>query len=297
MPPKSPRKPSPRPPAAAPPAASYRDRGSFLRQRRRMLAGLAVVFAAVVLISAAAPLAPRAWRRLFPVPPAPVRVPSVVRALPHDSGAFTQGLVYENGVFYESTGLQGKSSLRRVEVETGRVEQRVEIPEKYFAEGLASLDGRLVQLTWRHGEAFVYDKATFERAGGFRYEGEGWGLAFDGRRLVLSDGTDTLRFLDPATHAVVGRLRVTDAGRPVRRLNELEIVDGDLYANVWQTPRIARISLSTGRVLEWLDLSGLAEKVRAETPGVDVLNGIAWDAQGRRLFVTGKLWPHVYEIR
>jgi glutaminyl-peptide cyclotransferase len=152
-------------------------------------------------------------------------------------------------------------------------------------------------LTWQNGEAFIYDKATFEKKGTFRYDGEGWGLATDGRRLILSDGTATLRFLDPATHAVTGTLAVTDAGLPVAKLNELEMVGPDLLANVWQTPRIARISLRTGRVVEWLDLSALVTQVHRANPGADVLNGIAWDAQGKRLFVTGKLWPNVYEIR
>lgn len=229
--------------------------------------------------------------------PAPVRVPVVVRALPHDHEAFTQGLIYADGVFYESTGLVGRSSLRRVDVETGRVTQRIDVAAKVFAEGLASVGNQLIQLTWQNGEAFVYDQATFEKKGTFRYEGEGWGLAFDGRRLILSDGTATLRFLDPVTHVVQDTLAVTDAGLAVARLNELEMMDGDLYANIWQTGRIARISLRTGRVIEWLDLSDLVAKVQRANPQADVLNGIAWDAQGQRLFVTGKLWPNVYEIR
>ncbi len=228
-------------------------------------------------------------------PAAPVHGYEVVRAYPHDREAFTQGLVYLDGHFYESTGLNGRSSLRRVEPETGRVLARRAVDRRYFAEGLTHWGDRLIQLTWETGIGFVYDRASFEPRGTFRYEGEGWGLTQDGRRLILSDGTAALRFFDPETLREKGRVTVRDGGEPVARLNELEMVDGLVYANVWLTDRIAIIDPDTGRVTGWLDLSGLGPG------GVDagnaVLNGIAYDAVGRRLFVTGKLWPKVYEIR
>ena len=219
----------------------------------------------------------------------------VVATYPHDPGAFTQGLVYRDGVLFESTGLRGESTLREVRLETGEVVRRRALARQYFAEGLALWEDRLVQLTWTSGVGFVWDARTFDAVRTFGYTGEGWGLTNDGRRLILSDGTEWLRFLDPETLAETGRMRVTDGGRGVGNLNELEYVEGVVYANVWQTDRIAMIDPDTGRVAGWIDLEGLlpAEHRR----GTDVLNGIAWDSDGRRLFVTGKLWPTLFEIR
>jgi glutamine cyclotransferase len=230
-------------------------------------------------------------------PDAPARVDTyrVVRAYPHDRGAFTQGLLWLDGYLYEGTGLNGRSGIRKVQLETGRVVQQQSIAQQFFGEGVAVFGSSLYQLTWQNGVAFVYDRATFKLQKQFTYTGEGWGLTSDGRRLIMSDGTEYLRFLDPATFRETGRVRVTDAGRPVTQLNELEYIRGEVYANVWQTDRIARINPNTGRVNSWIDLSGLLSVL--ERPGVDVLNGIAYDPQGDRLFVTGKLWPRVFEIK
>jgi glutaminyl-peptide cyclotransferase len=226
---------------------------------------------------------------------APVYGYEVVNVYPHDREAFTQGLVYRDGVLYESTGLRGRSSLRKVRLETGEVLQRTAIDSRYFAEGLTDFGNRLIQLTWDTNVAFVYDLESFAPLRTFRYQGEGWGLTTDGTRLILSDGTPVLRFLDPETFAETGRVRVTDNGRPVEDLNELEFVGGEIYANVWTTDRIAIIAPATGRVTGWINLAGLMP--REATAGDAVLNGIAWDAARQRLFVTGKLWPRLFEIR
>ena len=227
----------------------------------------------------------------------PVRVFTfeVVRSYPHDAGAFTQGLIYRDGFLYESTGLNGQSSLRRVRLETGEVLQKKELARRYFAEGLAEFNGELFQLTWDTKVGFVYDRQTFEPKRTFQYRGEGWGLTYDGGRLIMSDGSATLRYLDPATMAESGRISVTDRGVKVTRLNELEYIKGRIYANVWFTDRIAIIDPATGHVTAWVDLAGLmaAKGLGAQA----VLNGIAYDAAGDRLFVTGKMWPRLFEIR
>ena len=226
---------------------------------------------------------------------APVFGYEVVNVYPHDRSAFTQGLLYRDGVLYESTGLNGRSSLRKVQLETGKVLQQISVESRYFAEGLTDWGSRLVQLTYQTNVGFVYDLASFKRLQTFSYEGEGWGLARDARRLVMSDGTPTLRFLDPQTFRVTGRLPVTDGNLPVDDLNELEMIDGQIYANVWLTDRIAMISPDSGRVTGWINLAGLMP--RGSVSGDAVLNGIAYDAQRKRLFVTGKLWPSLFEIR
>ena len=226
---------------------------------------------------------------------APVYGYEVVNVYPHDRNAFTQGLLYRDGVLYESTGLNGQSSLRKVQLETGKVLQHINVENRYFAEGLTDWGSRLVQLTWNTNVGFIYDLASFKRLQTFSYEGEGWGLTRDARRIVMSDGTPTLRFLDPQTFKVTGRMPVTDGNVPVDDLNELEMIDGQVYANVWMTDRIAMISPETGRVTGWINLAGLMP--RASLSGDAVLNGIAYDAQRRRLFVTGKLWPSLFEIR
>jgi glutamine cyclotransferase len=226
---------------------------------------------------------------------APVYGYQVVRAYPHDPQAFTQGLVYLDGVLYEGTGLVGRSSIRKVRLENGEVLQIQKTDAEYFGEGIAVWGNTLVQLTWQGGVGFVYDRETFQRKRTFTYKGEGWGLAYGGTRLAMSDGTAYIRFLDPATLAETSRMLVRDGSTPVPNLNELEFVKGEIFANVWQTDRIARISPKTGQVTGWIDLAGLLDPRDAR--GVDVLNGIAYDAKNDRLFVTGKLWPRLFEIK
>jgi glutaminyl-peptide cyclotransferase len=226
---------------------------------------------------------------------APVYGFEVVNVYPHDRNAFTQGLLYRDGVLYESTGLNGQSSLRKVELETGKVLQQISVDRRYFAEGLTDWSSHLVQLTWNTNIGFVYDLATFKQLQTFSYQSQGWGLAHDDRRLVMSDGSATLRYLDPEKLTVTGQVQVTDGGVPVRDLNELEFIDGQVYANVWLTDRIAMIAPDSGRVTGWINLAGLL--ARGVVSDDAVLNGIAYDALRKRLFVTGKLWPSLFEIR
>jgi glutaminyl-peptide cyclotransferase len=227
----------------------------------------------------------------------PIDTFHVVHIYPHDPDAFTQGLVYVEGHLYESTGRNGQSSVRRVDVESGRILQKYELPSEYFGEGLTDWGSRLVQLTWTSGKGFVYDRASFKLLRTFRYQGEGWGLTHDEKSLILSDGTPTLRFLDPETFRIERRLDVIDEhGRPVENLNELEFIRGEIFANIWHEDRMARISRQTGRVLGWVDMSGLREQAGASGPEA-VLNGIAYDATAGRIFVTGKLWPRLFEIK
>jgi glutaminyl-peptide cyclotransferase len=228
--------------------------------------------------------------------PAPVQSYKVVATFPHDPSSFTQGLVFADGELYESTGLEGESTLRRVDITTGKTLQRIDVPSQYFAEGLALVGDELLQLTWRSKVGFVYDRRTFKQKRTFRYETEGWGIAYDGSsRLVMSDGSDTLSFLDPKTFAPMKTLKVQDAGRPVGNLNELEWIEGEIWANVWMTDRIARISPNTGEVNAWIDLSTLYPQSQ-RVPPADVMNGIAYDKATRRIFITGKKWPRLYQI-
>jgi glutamine cyclotransferase len=220
----------------------------------------------------------------------------VVHTWPHDPAAFTQGLVYRDGDFLESTGLIGESTLRDVELETGRVLKQVSIGSEYFGEGLAVIGTRAYQLTWQNRIGFIYDAFTFKREGEFVYDGEGWGLATDGKSLVLSDGTSQIRFLDPATFRLVRAITVTESGRPLARLNELEWINGEIFANVWQTDEVVRIDPSSGVVRGVIDFAGLLPS-NERRPDTDVLNGIAYDAERDRLFITGKRWPRVYEVR
>lgn len=220
----------------------------------------------------------------------------VVHTYPHDPQAYTQGLIFEDGHLYESTGLNGQSSLRMVDLNSGRVLQKVSVPSQYFAEGLTSWGSTLIQLTWQSHIAFVYDRFSFRQLRTLNYDGEGWGLTEDGKDLILSDGTATLRFLEPVTFHEVRRVEVRDGGDKVDQLNELEYVHGQIYANVWHTDRIARISPATGNVLGWIDLRGILAKGQVTDPEA-VLNGIAYDAAHDRLFVTGKLWPSLFEIK
>lgn len=226
-------------------------------------------------------------------PTAPIVAVQQVRSYPHDSTAFTQGLVWREGKLYESTGRYGESSLRLVELETGRVIQKVDLADTYFAEGLAALGDTLYQLTWKEGVAFKYDANTLRPAGQVAYTGEAWGLTSDGRRLIVSDGSSYLTFIDPRTFQIDTTLRVTNGGRPVDQLNELEWVRGEVWANVWHTQQIVRIDPRTGRVKGVLDLTSIIPPVR-DPEGV--LNGTAYDPQANRLLVTGKLWPRLYEI-
>jgi glutaminyl-peptide cyclotransferase len=219
----------------------------------------------------------------------------VAREFPHDTAAFTQGLVWHDGTMYESTGQVGQSNIRRVAVETGAVEQRRDLAPPHFGEGIAIVGEKLFQLTWQSGVAYVYDRQSFAPRGEFRYEGEGWGLTTDGSQLIMSDGTAALRFLDPETFAESHRITVTENGTPVKNLNELEWVKGEVWANVWTTDRIARIDPQTGAVVGWINLTGLLP-ASLRSGREDVLNGIAYDAAGDRIFVTGKKWSRLYQI-
>jgi glutaminyl-peptide cyclotransferase len=220
----------------------------------------------------------------------------IVHTYPHDPLAFTQGLLYKDGVLYEGTGLEEQSSIRKVKLETGEVLQKRDVPGQYFGEGIVVWKDRLLELTWKAEKGFIYDLATFNPKGDFPYPGEGWGLTTDGKRIIMSDGTAELRFWDPETLKETGRITVTEDGRPLPELNELEWVKGEIYANVWQTERIVRIDPNTGKVVGSIDCRGLLT-ADDHTPLTDVLNGIAYDAKGDRLFVTGKRWPKLFEIK
>ncbi|HZE70285.1 MAG TPA: glutaminyl-peptide cyclotransferase [Pyrinomonadaceae bacterium] len=220
----------------------------------------------------------------------------VVNAFPHDANAFTQGLVFRQGKLFESTGQEGRSSLREVELETGQVLRKVDVPPPYFAEGLTLLNNKLYQLTWQHQLGFVYDVQTFQQINEFAYSGEGWGLTDDGESLILSDGTNRIRFLDPTSFSVIRTISVYNMRQPVTEINELEYIHGEIYANIWHENRIARINPQDGRVTGWIDLTGLRSQVEVHDDEA-VLNGIAYDSEKDRLFVTGKLWPKLFEIR
>lgn len=219
----------------------------------------------------------------------------VVRVRPHDRDAFTQGLAYVDGVLFESTG-RHPSTIRRVRLDDGVVQQRIDLPADLFGEGLTEIDGRLFTLTWKNGKGFVWNAADLSLLGEFSLQGEGWGLTDDGTRLIVSDGTPVLRFLDPATRTETGRVEVTFRGDPLPQLNELEWIDGEVWANVWTQDAIVRIDPATGVVTGVVDLTGLLPD-RSGMESDDVLNGIAWDPGSRRLFVTGKNWPSLFEIR
>jgi len=225
----------------------------------------------------------------------PVYMYNVTNVYPHDRNAFTQGLVFEDGFLYEGTGLYGRSSLRKVELESGEVLQIYELPEQFFGEGITIFEDKIIQLTWKSHVGFVYDKESLESLQQFSYSTDGWGITHDGERLIMSDGTSTLYFLNPETFERIGQIEVFDHRGPVTKLNELEYVEKHIYANIWQTDRIAIISPETGRVVAWIDLTGLLTEEDRSQP-VNVLDGIAYDAEADRLFVTGKLWPKLFEI-
>ena len=249
----------------------------------------------------------RAWRVALAVPLAAMATPggaetrwTLVKTYPHDPAAFTEGLLIHDGLLYESTGLVGQSEIRVQRIKDGKVLRRVKVPSPYFGEGIVLWKTRLLSLTWRDGKGFIWSADTLRKTGEFAYGGEGWALTHDGRRLIMSDGTAQLRLLDPDTLKETGRISVRDGnGAPVPMLNELEYVDGEILANVWLTNRIARIDPATGLVKDWIDLSPLVKRVQADgaSGSDDVLNGIAWNATARRLYVTGKNWPRLFEIR
>ena len=220
----------------------------------------------------------------------------VVKEYPHDPKAYSQGLIFVDGTLYEGTGKYRESTLRRVDLNTGRVQQQIALSNSVFGEGITAWDDTIIQLTWKANVGMVYDRQTFQLRRKFRYSGEGWGITHDGRNLIVSDGTSSLRFIDPKTFRVVRRLTVSSGGNRVRHLNELEFVEGEILANVWYKDYIVRISPSTGEVTGYIDLSRLwPQHQRPDREAV--LNGIAYDEVGKRLFVTGKNWPRLYEIR
>jgi glutamine cyclotransferase len=228
----------------------------------------------------------------------------VVKTHPHDPNAFTQGLAYENGFLYEGTGIYGKSTLRRVDLDTGQILQIYKLPDKYFGEGMTIFKDKIYQLTYKSKIGFVYDKSSFKLLQRFNYptlrpgsgQAEGWGITHDGKNLIMSDGSSTLYLWDPETLQRTGSIKVRDNGVPVSGLNELEYIKGQLFANVWPTERIAIISPQTGQVTGWIYMQGLLSQQELNKP-VDVLNGIAYDADDDRLFITGKFWPKLFEIK
>lgn len=231
-----------------------------------------------------------------PTPKGPQRLSvRVVSTRPHDTGAYTQGLVWHQGSLYESDGLYASSSLRQVDPATGAVKRQVKVPDRYFAEGLALVGDRLVQLTWQEGTAFVYRASDFEKVREISYQGEGWGLCYDGKRLIMSDGSDRLAFRDPETFTVLGSIQVRLGGAPVDKLNELECVDGAVYANVWTTEDILRIDPATGEVTAVINASGLLAAADYQA-GAEVLNGIAWMPETKTFLITGKHWPLMFEV-
>jgi glutaminyl-peptide cyclotransferase len=231
---------------------------------------------------------------------APQQVPvysyEVVASYPHDTAAYTQGLVFRDGLLYESTGQYDKSTLRRVELKKGKVKKKIEVPGQYFAEGMTILNDKIYQVTWQSEKGFIYDLKDFKLEREFTYQGEGWGLTNDGQFLILSDGTNQLRFLEPQTFQVTRTVSVFDDKQPLGNLNELEYIRGEIYANVWKTDRIVRLDPQTGRILAWVDLTGLRPEETLNN-GENVLNGIAFDEEHDRLYVTGKRWPKIFEIR
>lgn len=220
----------------------------------------------------------------------------IIKVFPHDPEAFTQGLVFDRGALYEGTGLLGKSSLRKVDPKTGHTLKMVQVPDQYFGEGITLWGDRIIQLTWKSGIGLVYDRETFRLLKRFDYFTEGWGITQDGKQLIMSDGTSFLHFWDPRRLKEIKRIQVQDHGVPISGLNELEYIKGEVFANVYPSDRIVRISPQTGRVTGWIDLRGLLSAKDRSRP-VDVLNGIAYDAREDRILVTGKYWPHLFEIR
>ncbi|MGH9897980.1 MAG: glutaminyl-peptide cyclotransferase [Pyrinomonadaceae bacterium] len=267
---------------------------------------LRVVIVVMAFISAGCPGEPAPGEPAGATGNTPGNLPvygyEVVGSWTHDREAYTQGLVIRDGALYESTGLNGKSTLRRVSLESGEVFKKIDLARHYFAEGITILNDRIYQLTWVDHKGFIYDRNTFEKLGEFSYDGEGWGLTDDNKSLILSDGTSTIRFIDPESFHVTRTIEVTDNNRPLKEINELEYMKGEIFANVWHDERIARIDPATGKVTAWIDLRGLRERAFTEsgTAEIDqekVLNGIAYDQAHDKLYVTGKLWPRLFEIK
>jgi len=225
----------------------------------------------------------------------PVYSYQVLNTYPHDQSAFTEGLVFEEGFLYEGTGLYECSDLRRVELETGKLLQVRELPNQYFGEGITIYENKIIQLTWKSHLGFIYDKYNFELLQEFHYPNEGWGITYDGKSIIMSDGTSTLHFLDPETFEEISRIEVCENNIPVTKINELEYVQGEIFANIWLTDRIARINPLTGRITGWIDLKGILNREDCSEK-VDVLNGIAYDEKNNRLWITGKFWPKLFEI-
>jgi len=228
--------------------------------------------------------------------PIPWYTYEVVHTWPHDHTAFTEGLVYFDGAMYESTGLVGQSKLRKYDLQTGKIQREIDLPEGYFGEGLAILNGKAYQLTYKTGKAFVYDLNTFNKEGEFNYDGEGWGMTTDGKSLIMDNGSEQIFFRDPATFAVQRTINVIANGHAITNINELEYIKGELFANVWKTMAVLRIDPATGQVLGAIDFTGLLAQEDLQQQ-IDVMNGIAYDTAGDRLFVTGKWWPKIYEVR
>jgi len=224
----------------------------------------------------------------------PTYTPGIHNTLPHDPGAFTEGLFYSDGFLYESTGMNGQSTLRKVDIETGKTIQKIDLSSRYFGEGIAAYNDKIIMLTWQDKKGFVYDKKTFQLIKEFTYKTEGWGLTCDGKYLIMSDGTNVLYYLNPEDFSVVKRIKVRANGKPVRYLNELEYINGNIYANIWQTDRIAIIQ-PDGEVIGWLDLKGILSPADC-TANIDVLNGIAYNASDKRIYVTGKYWCKLFEL-
>lgn len=260
--------------------------------RRGLRSGLTAM---LLLVLVAAPIAAAQAPAFATV--APVRSYEIVARYPHDVTAFTEGLICLDGKLYEGTGLNGQSQLRLVDLQTGAVLESRNLSSDEFGEGVTILDGMVYQLTWKSNIAHVYDLESFDEVASFAYTGEGWGLTTDGMSLIMSNGSDQIVFRDPETFAITKTISVLDGEHPVFQLNELEYIDGVIWANVWQTNLIARIDAETGKVIDWLDLSALDAEVRTASPDVDVLNGIAWNADIGTVLVTGKNWPTLFEIR
>jgi glutamine cyclotransferase len=227
---------------------------------------------------------------------APIAKAAVVNVFPHDPESYTEGLVYHEGYLYESTGLKGKSSLNKLDIITGKVIKKIDLSREYFGEGMTIIGNKIYQLTWLNQVGFIYDLSSFQEIGKFSYQGEGWGLTTDGKYLIMSNGTSVISFLDPETFGVIRKIEVRDGKNPVNNLNELEFIQGEIWANVFMEDIIVRIAPQTGKVLGWIDLSNLYSML-PDSERRDVLNGIAYDQEGDRIFVTGKFWPKIFEIK
>jgi glutamine cyclotransferase len=264
----------------------------YLRERRPVFFIILILFVCIQSV-----LATEIYPDLSKFSSIPIFGYKIIDTYPHDSTAFTQGLVYDNGILYEGTGLYGRSTLRQVDLKTGRILKRISLNNSLFGEGVAIWKNQIIQITWQSGLGLVYDRDNLTKIGDFSYQTEGWGITSDGERLIMSDGTETLHFLDPRTFAEERQVKVVANGVPVRGLNELEYINGEIFANVWPTNWIVIISPATGEIKGCINLQGILQQVDSiNISGVDVLNGIAYDAKSDRIFVTGKLWPKLFEI-